>query len=164
LEYPLDEKRAAQAYEALVKYLAVCQRSEKECKDKLYEKGFHRDEVEFAISKAKGYRYIDDAEYVRNYLIFNKERYGAKKIAYKLTAEKGVDKKLVENIIADSIDEDFEYRTCLGYAEKYVRQKHIEDKSQLRKVTAFLYQKGFDWRIINKVAGDLFDDNSEYFD
>jgi len=157
MEYTLDEKRAAEAYEKLVSYLAVCQRSEKECRDKLYEKGFHKNEVEFAIEKAKGYKYIDDEEYVRNYLFFNKQRYGVKKIAYKLETEKGVDKGLVKNVIADNIDDDFEIEKCLDFARKYVARKHIEDRSQAQKLSAFLYQKGFEWRVINKVVDKLFD-------
>ena len=40
-EYPLDEERAKKAYDALVKYLALSARSEKECKEKLYGKGYH---------------------------------------------------------------------------------------------------------------------------
>lgn len=157
MEFSLDEKRAAQAYEKLVNYLAVCQRSEKECRDKLYEKGFHKDEVEFAIEKAKGYKYIDDEEYVRNYIFFNKQRYGAKKIAFKLQTEKGVDKALVNNIIADNIDEDFELEKCLAFARKYIAQKHIDDRSQAKKLSAFLYQKGFEWGVINRTVEKLFD-------
>lgn len=162
VEFPLDEKRANEAYNALVGYLAICQRSEKECREKLYDKGYHRDEVEFAISKAKRYRYINDEEYVRAYIAFNKQKYGIKKIAYKLTAEKGIDKNLVDNLIADGVDGDFEMQTCRQFAEKYVKQKHIEDKSQLRKVTAFLYQKGFEWRVINAAICDLFDVDGDF--
>ena len=81
-EYPLDEERAQKAYDALVKYLALSARSEKECKEKLYGKGYHKDEVEFAIAKAKKYNYINDEEYVRTYLMFNSNRYGAKKIVH----------------------------------------------------------------------------------
>ena len=161
MEFPLDEKRANDAYEALVKYLAICQRSEKECRDKLYDKGFHKNEVEFAIDKAKGYHYVNDEEYIRNFLMFNKHKYGTKKLSYKLVTEKGVDKELVENIIADNIDDEFEKEICLKFSERCVKQKHIEDKSGLRKLTAFLYQKGFDWHVINSVVSDLFDVTDE---
>lgn len=157
MEYTLDEKRANDAYEALVKYLAICQRSEKECREKLYDKGFYKNEVEFAIDKAKGYHYVDDEEYVRNFLMFNKHKYGTKKLAFKLTTEKGVDKRLVENMLADSVDDEFEKETCRKFAEKCIKQKHIEDKTGLRKLTAFLYQKGFDWHIINSVVSEIFD-------
>lgn len=155
--YQLDEERALKAYEALVKYLALSARSEQECKNKLYDKGYHRNEVEYAIEKAKGYKYIDDAEYVRTYLLFNKKRYGVKKIAYKLTTEKGVDKRLVDNILLDNLDDDMQIETATSMAQKYAKQKKIVDKSGAQKVGAHLYQKGFDWRIINKVLSNMFD-------
>ena len=156
-DYPLDEERAKKAYEMLVKYLAGSARSEQECKDKLYDKGYHKDEVDFALSKAKSYRYVDDEEYVRTFLLFNKSRYGARKIIYKLTNEKGVDKNIVENIVFDEIDDDFELELAEKMARKFVKTKKIEDKSDSQKVGAHLFQKGFDWRIINKVMATLFD-------
>lgn len=156
-EYPLDEERAKKAYDTLVKYLAVSARSEQECKDKLYDKGFHRNEVEFAIDKAKGYKYIDDLEYVRTFIFFNKSRYGARKIAYKLTTEKGVNKELVNNVIADTIDDEFEIELCTQMAQKFVKSKKIVDKSGAQKVGAHLFQKGFEWGVINKVMSTLFD-------
>lgn len=155
--YPLDEERAQKAYDALVKYLALSARSEQECKNKLYDKGYHKNEVEYALERAKKYKYIDDAEYVRTFLLFNKNRYGAKKIAYKLVNEKGVDKKLVDNILLDNLDDDYQIESATKMAQKYVKQKKIVDKSGAQKVAAHLYQKGFDWKIINKVTMNLFD-------
>lgn len=162
-EYILDQKRANDAYEALVKYLAVCPRSEKECVEKLYSKGYHKDEVDFAIEKAKGYRYIDDVEYVRNFLMFNKSKYGAKKLSYKLITEKGVDRTLAENSIADTLSDEYEKEICSRFALKYVKQKHIDDKTGIQKLNAFLYQKGFEWNIINSVVDGLFDVEYEDF-
>ncbi len=156
-DFPLDEERANKAYETLVKYLAGSARSEQECKDKLYDKGFHKAEVDFAIDKAKGYRYVDDEEYVRTFLLFNKSRYGVRKIVYKLTTEKGVDKNLVENVVCDEIDDDFELELADKFAKKFVKTKKITDKADAQKVGAHLFQKGFDWRIINKVMANLFD-------
>ncbi len=156
-DFPLDEERANKAYETLVKYLAGSARSEQECKDKLYDKGFHKSEVDFAIDKAKSYRYVDDEEYVRTFLLFNKSRYGVRKIVYKLTAEKGVDKQKVEDIVYDEIDDDFEVELAEKFAQKFVKSKKIADKSDAKKVGAHLFQKGFDWRIIDKVMSKLFD-------
>lgn len=155
--YPLDEERARKAYEVLVKYLALSARSEKECKNKLYDKGYHKNEVEYAIERAKKYKYIDDEEYVRTYLMFNKNRYGAKKIAYKLVNEKGVDKRIVDIILSDNLDEDFQIESAMKTAQKYAKQKKITDKSGAQKIGAHLYQKGFDTSVINKVMSKLFD-------
>lgn len=156
-DFPLDEERAKKAYETLVKYLAGSARSEQECKNKLYDKGFHKCEVDFAIDKAKSYRYVDDEEYVRTFLLFNKSRYGVRKIVYKLTTEKGVDKQKVEDIVYDEIDDDFEVELAEKFAKKFVKSKKIADKSDAKKVGAHLFQKGFDWRIIDKVMSKLFD-------
>lgn len=156
-DYPLDEERAKKAYETLVKYLAGSARSEQECKDKLYDKGFHKDEVDFAINKAKGYKYVDDAEYVRTFLLFNKSRYGVRKIVFKLTNEKGVDKNIVEDIVSQEIDDEFELELADKMAKKFAKSKKIEDKSGAQKVEAHLFQKGFEWRTINKVLANLFD-------
>ncbi len=151
------QERYLEAYDALCKYLAVTMRSEKECVEKLYTKGYHKNEVEYAISKAKEHKYISDEEYVRSFIYFNKSRCGAKKIAYKLTTEKGVDKRLVDNMIEDLLGDDFEIDCAKSIAEKYVKQKKISDKSGYQKVSAYLYQKGFEWRVINKVMSTLFD-------
>lgn len=156
-DFPLDEERANKAYETLVKYLAGSARSEQECKNKLYDKGFHKGEVDFAIDKAKSYRYVDDEEYVRTFLLFNKSRYGVRKIVYKLTTEKGVDKQKVEDIVYDEIDDDFEVELAEKFAKKFVKSKKIADKSDAKKVGAHLFQKGFDWRIIDKIMSKLFD-------
>lgn len=156
-DYPLDEERAKKAYETLVKYLAGSARSEQECKDKLYDKGFHKDEVDFAINKAKGYKYVDDAEYVRTFLLFNKSRYGVRKIVFKLTNEKGVDKNIVEDIVSQEIDDEFELELADKMAKKFAKSKKIEDKSGAQKAGAHLFQKGFEWRTINKVLANLFD-------
>ena len=155
--FELDEEKAKKAYNALVKYLAIAPRSEKECKEKLYEKGYHRDEVEYALERAKKYRYINDEEYIRTYVLFNKTKYGAKKIEYKLTTEKGIDKKLVANLIEDMLSDEFEIQVASDMAEKYVRQKKIVDKSGYQRVSAFLYQRGFSFKIINKVMVTKFD-------
>ncbi len=159
LEYEelISDENCDKCYNALVKYLAIAPRSEKECKDKLYEKGYHKNEVEFALDKAKRYHYINDEEYVRSFLLFNSKRYGAKKIAYKLTVEKGVDKTLVDNMIEDNIGDEVQLDTCRAIAEKYIKQKKITDKSGYQKVATYLYQKGFSFNIINKVVDDIFD-------
>ena len=165
-EFELDEERAKKAYDRLVKYLAVSPRSEKECKEKLYEKGYHKNEVEYAIERAKKYRYINDEEYVRTFVLFNKTKYGAKKIEYKLTTEKGIDKRLVANLIEDMLPDSYEIEVASDMAGKYMKQKKIADRSGYQRVSAFLYQRGFSFKIINKVLGQVFDvivENDEDF-
>lgn len=156
-QYELDMERAAKAYDALLKYLTASPRSEKECKSKLYDKGYHKNEVEYAVERAKKYRYINDEEYVRTFLSYYGGRLGKKKLIYKLTQEKGVDRQLVQNIVEDVVSDESELEKCRQEAEKYARQRKLTDKSGASKVYAHLVQKGFDGSIIGKVMSTLFD-------
>ena len=90
--------------------------------------------------------------------MFNANRYGAKKIAYKLVNEKGVDKKLVDNVLLDVKDDEKEYELGLKMAQKYAKSRTIVDKTGAQKISAHLYGKGFDFSIINKVIANMFDD------
>ncbi len=155
MEFELDEARAKEAFDKLVKYLAVAPRSEKECKERLYQKGYHKDEVEFALAKAKKYRYIDDEAYVKIFLSQYTKKYGLKKIAYKLATEKGISKELIDRYVVDEGDSELE--KCREFAEKYIQKKQIEGKAGAGKVSQYLYQRGFEYSVINKVISSLFD-------
>lgn len=88
-----------------MKYLALSARSEKNVR-KTLRQGLSQRRSGICNSKSQKYNYINDEEYVRTYLMFNANRYGAKKIAYKLVNEKGVDKKLVDNVLLDVKDDE----------------------------------------------------------
>ena len=143
------EERMQKCFDHAVKYLAISPRSEKEVKEKLYEKGYHRNEVDEAIDRCKGYRYIDDEAYTRSFVDYYSHRMGRKMMAYKLTNDKGVDQTLVSNMIADLVSDDAETEKCVDMASKYVKKKRIWDKKDLQKVGAYLFAKGFEWNIIN---------------
>lgn len=146
----IDETLAREAFEIAINYLSVCARSEKEVKEKLYKKGYHRDIVDLTLEKLKGYRYIDDEQYVKTYLTFYGNKYGKKQLLFKLTTVKGVDKTLAQNVIEDLISEDDEIEKAVRSAEKYIAKKHLIARDKI-KVANWLYSKGFAWDIINKV-------------
>lgn len=152
-----DEDREAKAYDALLKYLTASPRSEKECREKLYQKGFHKNEVEYAVDRAKRYRYINDEEYVRVYLSYYGGRVGKKLLAYKLTQEKGIDRELAQNIVDELIDDERELEKCGEEARKYAAQKKIADRSGASKVYAHLVRKGYDSGVISKIMATVFD-------
>ena len=151
-------KTAEQAYEAAVKYLAASARSEKEVRERLYKKGFHKQEVEAAIEKAKGYRYIDDEAYVENFVRYYSARYGRKKIAYKLSSEKGIDIKIADCAVLDYISDEEEADKAANMARTFIKNKKLDRGDGARKVWAFLYQRGFENDVIRRTVDNLFDD------
>lgn len=153
-----EEQRIKDAFDAALNYLSVSARSEKEVRERLYKKGFHKNEVEAAIKKAKEYKFIDDENYVKLYYESYGKKYGVKKIVFNLTTQKGVDKNLVENVLYEIAPNDGEQAKALAFAEKYIVQKKITNRKDGQKVGAFLFRKGFEWNVINSVMSTLFDD------
>lgn len=145
------------AFETAVKFLAVSPRSEKEVREKLYSKGFHKQEVEEAIARAKSYRYIDDEAYVNDFVDYCGARYGRKKIEYKLVYEKGIAQNTVTCCLENKLTDESELEKAVGMAEKYIRAKRVTEKKDFRKVAAFLYQKGFDGSTINAAMNKVAD-------
>ena len=88
------EQLKQKCFDQAVKYLAISPRSEQEVKDKLYEKGYHREQVDYAIERCKGYKYINDESYTRSFVDYYSHKMGRKMLLYKLTNEKGVDNTL----------------------------------------------------------------------
>ncbi len=152
-------ERYNEAYEVALKYLAVCPRSEKEVVERLYKKGYHKNEVENAVERAKVYHYIDDDEYVKAFVESYKKKIGAKKMLYKLTTEKGVDALLAQNALHDLFSDEEETDVALKIAEKYTKQKKIKPCDN-GKVGSYLYQKGYSSTVISKVIGLLFEEGA----
>lgn len=153
----MAEDQSRKAFETAINFLSICSRSEKEIVDKLYKKGFHRNEVENALEKLKGYKYIDDELYVKTYLSYYGNKYGRKKIAYKLVYDKGVDKQIVEFAIEDILTDDIEKEKAIDFANKYIARKKLLQSGK-PKLANWLYGKGFEWKTIYSVL-----DNVEYF-
>ena len=160
------EQLKQKCFDQAVKYLAISPRSEKEVKEKLYEKGYHREQVDYAVERCKGYKYINDENYVRSFIDYYSHKMGRKMLLYKLTNEKGIDNSLTSNMIADMVSDEDEIEKCTDMANKYVKKKRIAERKDLQKVGAYLYTKGFEWNIINVAlsnckmyATDVQDDN-----
>lgn len=118
-------KNKVSAFDAAVKYLAVSPRSEKEVRDRLYKKGYHKAETEEAIARAKGYGYIDDAKYVEDFVEYYGAKSGRKQLEYKLVSEKGISPELARNGIADALSDEEEREKATGNrTEVCARQAH----------------------------------------
>ena len=143
------EQLKQKCFDQAVKYLAISPRSEKEVKEKLYEKGYHREQVDYAIERCKGYKYINDENYTRSFIDYYSHKMGRKMLLYKLTTDKGIDNALATNMIADLVSDETEIEKCVDMANKYIKKKRIAERKDMQKVGAYLYTKGFEWNTIN---------------
>ncbi len=145
------------AFESAVDYIAKSPRSEKEVKDKLYKKGFKKTEIELAINKLKDYNYIGDEQYATTFVSYYAKKWGRKQLIYKLVRQKGIDSTLAKTVVDDCVSDEDEIEKCTKIAKSYIAKKKTYDK---RAVSFYLYQRGFEFDIINKVleSVDTLDD------
>ncbi len=151
------------AFDTAVKYLAVSPRSFFEVKEKLYKKGFHKSEVEYALAKAQEYNYINDSNYIKSFVLYYGSKMGKKKMLFKLTTEKGINRELALNTLEDLVTYDDEISKAVKIATKYAKPKKIKDENgdvvdeviDYGRIKSYLYQKGFEFDVIEK-AVELF--------
>lgn len=150
-----EAKEYRLAFDAAAKFLKS-PKTEYQVREKLYEKGFHKVEIEQVIEKMKYYGYIDDYDYCRLFIEIKSKKMGKKKIEYKLINEKRVNEKLVYKALAEFFDKDLEKEKCREYAIKYMEKKHLVlDMDGKAKVGQHLYQKGYNWDTITAVLATI---------
>ncbi|MQS76597.1 recombination regulator RecX [Companilactobacillus halodurans] len=155
------------AYGDAVNYLSYQLRTEKEIKEYLYKKEYHRDAVDLTIDRLKDLHYIDDENYAQSFINtqLRMSANGPKIIEQKML-QKGVPSAVIQNKL-DEIDQDILVENAIEFAKKQVRkQKRASFKQMLNKLRQSLYQKGFNKEIIDETINhlDLEPDEDEELD
>ena len=125
-----------------LKYISSKLKTEKQIKDYLYKKEFHKHTVEKILEKLKEYNVVNDNVYAESYAASN-PNFSKNKIKQKLMLA-GVKSDLSETAV-QNIDDD---ASCLKHAEKYMRNK-IVDKQTIEKLIRRLQGMGYNWDTIN---------------
>jgi regulatory protein len=152
-----EEKNKSLNYS--LKLLSFKQRTKKELKNKLGEKGYEDDIIEETVKKLVDIGYIDDEKYVM-YFIKEKTRLnklGRNKIKFQLI-NKGIDNDIIEAGL-EELEEDVVLQNALELVKKRVtRLNHLSEIEKNQKLYRFLLGKGYDYSIIKKVINDLSED------
>ena len=92
-------------------------------------------------------------------LVFYENKFGKKQLELKLTAVKGVDRKLVSEILDEQLSDDEELLKATAFSKKYISQKKLDSSKESKaKLANWLYSKGFEWDIINRAITAADDD------
>lgn len=148
-----DEKERAFSY--ILYQLGFGAKTEKELIRKMNTQNYSQDSQDFALNKAKEYRYVNDEEYCENFIEQHKNLsgWGEQKIISNLLT-KGISKELIKTKIEEfySYDEIFNnaYKCAI---KKYEILKNKEmDKYKLKqKLYMFLSGRGYNYEIISEV-------------
>ena len=134
----------AQAY----RYLARRSHLEFELKRKLRLKAFENDIIEEAVKRLKKNNYLDDRAFIRQFIA---EEINLKKtgplLIYKKLLQKGAAREAIDELLEPTYPESEQLKNArLLYAKKASGSK----KPEVRKIYAYLQQKGFSWDIIRQ--------------
>ena len=116
------------------------QRTEKELRCRLREKGFSPEAVDAAVSYVASFGYLDDVRYAEVYLHSMRGRKGRSLIRHELR-EKGVSDELIERAMADEPDDEEEAVRSL--LRRKAGEPHRLEEKEKRRLAAYLTRKGF---------------------
>ena len=117
-------------------------RTEGQLREKLLDAGFEPDTAEQAIEYVKGYGYLDDERYVRNYIEYRSGQKSRKQLEQELRFRKGVSSDLIRKVYDEL--EPADERVLI---RKLLEKKHYCPaecgERQRQKPMAFLLRRGF---------------------
>lgn len=136
--------------------LGVRARSKKEIKDKLKEKGFNKEHIEYAITRLAENGYIDDESFAKEYAEYlMKKGYGGFAVKQRLF-QKGIDRETAEKIVNALNDSGAAYEYGKRAYAKYVREE--DEKKRQNKFFAAMQRHGFDYDTAKSVYERLEND------
>lgn len=121
--------------------------------DKLTTGGYCTEHVKAAVDYAASFGYVDDNQYVRDFIEYNKERKSRQRLLTDLM-NKGISKRLFDEIWEETVGEEYgelEKEQIKGWLLKKRFTAENASPEELRKMTAFLYRKGFSFDSIRSV-------------
>lgn len=152
--YIMDTVLYIKAQNVALRYLGYKMRTEKEIRDKLFEKEYDEVIVGRVIEFLTKYNYVDDLKYAQSYIkeVQHLKPKGSYAIKQKLR-EKGVSDIIISEALEDSdLDEDEGAQSLL--CKKLGERREVSFKEK-KKLHDFLLRRGYSYAIIKKAFDSL---------
>ena len=121
--------------------------------NKLLDGGYPPELAKEAVDYTESFGYVNDEQYVRDFIEYNKERKTRQRMLTDLM-RKGISKQLFDQIFDEELGEDSADLERIQIKE-WIRKKNFSPKEasveDMRKMTSFLYRKGFSFDAIRNV-------------
>ncbi len=144
-----DKKTALQKAS---QYCAYQERSQQEVRDKLYDWGLHKEDVEDCIAELIIQNFINEERYSKLYAVskLRQNKWGKVKIKQELKL-----KKISPYCIKIALDEinDSEYRSILSIIlkKKAAEVKDTNKYKRMAKIASFAISKGFENELVREI-------------
>ena len=147
----LVQSESKQAFAKASDYLQTRLYSKFEIRTKLTAKGFSKPAIRLAINKLEDYGYVNDSEFAAAFVSSNAKL--SKKMLENKLAAKGISKDIIKSAL-DSISSEDQYQTCLACAQKYIKNKKVDEVRE--KLYAHLARKGFEYSQIKSAIKQIY--------
>lgn len=151
----LQAEERQSALQVALSYLSYRERSEREVRRHLQDKGYARETVDTVVERLHAYHYLDDGVFAVSW-IENRRRFrprGERLLRSELL-QKGVEREVVEQALSDAGGD--ELALARAAAEKKLKTVRAADEPTFRRrLGGFLLRKGFDHEVVQQVVGEL---------
>ena len=135
-----------------------------ELRTKLWRKDYEKRLIESVIKDLNDNGYLNDEDFIREFVTVKSKskNWSSKRIKSELR-KRGLEEKKIELILGEmSIGSDL--RNAMILANKkfdHLTKKNLDKKELRNKLSAFLYTKGFDYKLIKDVCNEIFMNKSD---
>lgn len=156
----IDENNYMKCKNSALKILERNYKTEKQMRDKLFQKQYDGNTVAKVIDFLKKYKFVDDDKFVEMYIKEKINSQGKNKIKYDLI-KKGIDKELLDEKLS-LVDSSFQENTAFNIARKKYETiiKSEKDRNKVyRKLGSYLLRKGYSWEDVKKVLNRIMENS-----
>jgi regulatory protein len=138
------------------KYCAYQERSQQEVRDKLYEWGLHRDDVENVIVELISENFLNEERFAISYARgkFRIKKWGKIKIKQELKSHKistfCINKALIE---IDNEEYIYTLRDVISKREKTIKDKHPAKKKY--KIISYAVSRGYEADLVKELLSEM---------
>lgn len=144
----LKENFKQNAKKSLIASISRNLKSERDIRIKLFQKGYPENAIDYAVSFAKEYGYVDDCAYARSYVSLGLLTKGEHRLRYELRS-KGIADEIIDECLSSVSGSQGESATRM--AEKYMKDKEITPKN-LEKLYRYLVFRGYDYEMVKDIV------------
>lgn len=148
-----------QAKLRLMKYCAYQERSHKECKTKLNDLGVFGSDADDILLYLVQNNFLNEERFAHHFAQskLKVKKWGKEKIIYQLRL-KGINEKLIKNVIQELPENNYEQNLTLLIQKKYDRlqKQNISELEIKKKIFTFLLSKGYKYSEITPAFQSIF--------
>lgn len=151
-EYESMEEMILAAKKKAISLLTVQDRTESQLRKKLLEQGYEDAVVDEAINYVKGYKYIDDERYAKNYIHYRMQQKSRQQLRIELV-KKGVS----EDVILVALQEEYEVEERDLIRKLLEKKRYCDDLEYKEKhrIISYLMRRGFQLEDIRSCMSDF---------